>query len=731
MTVADYTYILRVGGVVDSSGDQIAYTTRPLAYTSPPTQSVALRDVSGTVQQALRILEPIGSAVGATVSLVYGAAYVDRLTRQRIVPVRTSAGQIVRMTRPALTASILWLSGEPDLSGGDLFFVGGECMSYTSWTAAGSWTVGAGYAAVSRGIGGTYATAIGVSGAGTVLLSELPTIVGQPYTLSRVAADATSSSSETVVMRGYVDDVDPSGALVSISLGSALSRVRDRQYVPPAPTTMDDGVTLAWDVTDVGISPATSGYGLADIGGDALPQDTTGTPLLWLDLSRDGTSAWLLAAGEWADTYVDGVHTLRVAISSSSKALLMRVGGRVLSSSEAASMLARPWSVSSVQLADQIATSAVDLGTAINRLLTDTSPVGMRCMLPAAFVAADLGSTLKEATGVESVATSCYDGTERLVMPPTPKPRPMREVLGDMLAPWGVSLASTGSGRVCVVDWLEPREAYGDLTATSSARSEWSSLRMRQQAAIRAVTIDAVGEYGQEVRRTMVSDIASQISQGGEHITVDSGLWGPLWTAIQARWYGLLSQYQLAAPVAQVTCSVDTSVDVGSWVSLTSPTMHSPDGTRGVTAAAAIVTGRSERLDYPDVSLALALVGWAAAPNARRWAPALRVASVTTTAGEDKITAADYFDADEASHFTAGDHVILYDAVGNVVDGTAREVTAVGAGFVTCTSFSTAPTADDIVVLADYDETPSRTWAWMADTAGTLGAAADDGHTWR
>jgi len=253
---------------------------------------------------------------------------------------------------------------------------------------------------------------------------------------------------------------------------------------------------------------------------------------------------------------------------------------------------------------------------------------------------------------------------------------------------------------------------------------------MSSEAAVRAVTIDAVGESGQRVRRTLVSDYAAQIAQGGEHIAVDAGMWGPLWPALQSRWYGLLTTYQAAAPTATLACGQDFSADVGDWVLVDSPTMHGPDGTRGIDGVAAVVTGRSQSLDSPGVSIDVALIGFGSDANARRWAPALRVAS-NAPGATDVVTAADYYDDDEAAWFVAGDYVVLYDDVGNVVDATPRKVTSVGSGTITCELFSTEPAAGDIVVLADYGDTPARSWAWLADSAGTLGSTPDPGNTWR
>lgn len=731
MSARDDIYVLRIAGVVDDDGDQIAYTTRPLAYTSPPTQVAALSGLSGTISQRCRVLEPVGSSTGMSVSLVYGAQYVDRITRQQIVPVRSSGGAVVRVVRSVLTGTAIYTQVEPDLTSGDLIVIGGELMEYTSWTALGSYADGAGYMTVVRGQGGTATQPIAVAGAGTVVLSQLASVVGQRYTLHRVPATSTSSGDEELVMRGFVDEIDPDGVSVSVALGSVMSRLRDRQYIPTAAADVDDGVEIVFTVTSDGITPATSGYGLAQIRIDALPEDTTGTPLLWLALARDGVEAELLMTGAWYTSTSGGVTTVRVGVAASSSALLMRTQRRTLSSSEAAVALSAPWRVTSVMVADQVSSAAASLGTLINTLLRgENGPIGRRGVLTASEVTTDLIARLDDASGVSSVSTPCYDGSERFVVPSMDGPTPMRDLLASMLAPWGCSLVARGDGRITAIDWLEPREAYGSLAYENEARAEWSRLRMSSESAVRAVTIDAVSESGQEIRRTLVSDYAAQIAQGGEHITVDAGMWGPLWPALQSRWYGLLTTYQAAAPTARLACSQDVSADVGDWVLVDSPTMHGPDGTRGIDGIAAVVTGRSQSLDSPGVTLDVALIGFGRDPNARRWAPALRVES-NARGATDVITAADYYDDDEAAWFVAGDYVVLYDDVGNVVDATPREVTSVGSGTITCELFSTEPAAGDIVVLADYGDTPARSWAWLADSAGTLGSTPDPGHTWR
>lgn len=730
MSARDDIYILRIAGVVDDDGEQIAYTTRTLAYTSPPTQSAAIADVQGTMQQACRILEPVGSAGGLSLELTYGAPYVDRITRQQIAPVRSSGGVVVRVVRPALTGSLLYTQVQPDLTSGDLVYIGGELVEYTSWTALPSYSGGAGYMTVVRGQGGTPAQPIPVVGAGTVVLSQLPSVVGQRCTLSRVPATATSSADEEVVYRGTVDGLTPDGPKVALAIGSAMSRLRDRQYIPAASADLDEGVEIRFAVTDAGVTPAIGGYGVAQIRIDALPEDVTGTPLLWLSLSRDGVSATLLVTGAWYQQTIGGVRTTRVGVSSSSSALLMRIGTRTLSASEAAAELTASWRVTSVQVADQIGLGTQSLGDVVNTVLGgEAGPVGRRGLLTQA-ERADIVPRLNAACGVSSVTTTMYDGSQRLVLPQMDSPRALRSVLADMLAPWGCSLASTGDGKITAIDWLEPRTSYGSLSYEGEARSEWSSIQIGSDGAIRAVTIDAVSDAGHRIRRTLVADTSMQVSQGGEHLTLDAELWGPLWPQLQARWYGLLSLYQTGSPRVSLDVAQDNALDVGDWCLVDSPTMHSADGTRGITGVAAVVTGRARRLDGPVVTLELALVGWGITSNARRWGPSLRVASVSSGA-TDVVTAADYFDADEAAGFAAGDHVILYDDVGNLVDGTPREVLAVGTGTITCELFSTTPVADDIIVLADYDETAHRSWAWMADAAGTLGAASDAGHTWR
>lgn len=729
--MSDWTYILRIGGVVDDSGEQIAYTTRPLAYTSPPTQSSAIREIPSSVQQSLGVLEPLGASGGITLGLIYGAQYVDRICRQQIVPVTTSSGLIVRMTRPIRSSTTIYVTGEPDLSSGDLLYIGGEAMEYGSYTGLVSgWAAGLGYMTVSRGVAGTYVTAAGVAGVGTVLMRQLSTVTGQPASLHRVPASATSSSAEELVYRGYIDGWRPSGPTVSVSLVSGMSRLRDRQYVPTASASFESAVDLSWTLGDAGITPA-SGLSLASVQLDVLPEDTTSPPLLWLTMTRDGVEAEVLVTGVWYEDVGDYL-SYRIGIDSDSSALLMRIGGRDLSVSDAARLLASTWQVTRAQVADQLASTATSLGTIVHNLVrgSELGPVGRRGMLPNDYIALDLVLVLDAATGVESVSTPCYDGSERFVLPPADKPRPFRELLGDLLRPWAVSLIPRSDGRITAVDWLEPRDAIGSLTDENDARGPWTDLEVDSIAAIRAVTLSAQGD-GERIERTIISDVAMQTSQGGEHVTVDASAWGPLWPALYARWFGVLSTYQQGTPIARVLVSDALDIDIGDWRSLDAATLAGPSGTRGISGVSCVVIGRSQRLDAPVAELTLALVGWGTTGNARRWAPALRVASVSNGGGSDVVTAADYFDADEAGWFSVGDFVLLYDTVGNAVDATPREVTAVGSGTITCDQFSTAPVAGDLIVLADYDDTVRRGWCWQADTAGRLGAAGDPGHTWR
>lgn len=199
---------------------------------------------------------------------------------------------------------------------------------------------------------------------------------------------------------------------------------------------------------------------------------------------------------------------------------------------------------------------------------------------------------------------------------------------------------------------------------------------------------------------------------------------------------------QDALPRYRITTAVGTpQITAGQWVTVTHPYLY--DGQtmrRGITGARCLVleAGWSPKTDQTEI----VVVDWSPASRATTTlAPAWRVGTVTS--GVVFELEADYFSPNDLAYMLLGSSakLMLWTRDGQLrsTHGGAWAYSLVGTTLYLDDYFQddkgdTDPQEGDIIRLAPYDDAVDDwkdvPYTWLADSAGKLGAADDDGSRW-
>jgi hypothetical protein len=180
----------------------------------------------------------------------------------------------------------------------------------------------------------------------------------------------------------------------------------------------------------------------------------------------------------------------------------------------------------------------------------------------------------------------------------------------------------------------------------------------------------------------------------------------------------------------------------GDVIKLTHDKVYAGDGTRDVTAATMLVTGRNEDIKRGVISYRLLDVG-VAYNRVGLIAPAARVTAwdsgtKTATLDKDDYTAIigpnDEITSDAgATTWPVNSEVMFLQPALQVRDAGPFTITAVTNGTVVLDATPTGIAVNDIMVPAQYDDvdaTQKAKWIWIAGSDDAVGAAQDDPFEW-
>lgn len=337
-------------------------------------------------------------------------------------------------------------------------------------------------------------------------------------------------------------------------------------------------------------------------------------------------------------------------------------------------------------------------------------------------------------------------------------PEDAQEVLERIFQSTGTFPAMSSDGKITIKDLRDPGSAGADATIGISqivnTGGGQSPLRWRRSGfpilKSMVVNIGRMGEDDKPVLQYQQTDFqdrqTKRYPQIAEDVEINATDYGTPYGAppdeqedIKSifKWRWQLQTDPLPEYEFEVICSV-SSLPAGSIVDLTAPGLMNSDATRGVTSHRCVVldsqlntesfTQRLRVLDLFPVTRANNLLG-----------PAWEVAT-TTDAFNFTIQAARFSADDTAFSILTSEYLALCDSSGvlrstvapGLVDSLSTTTVVMdepfrdGGGNIT-------PSVGDVIFLASYDEhatTPPLDYAYIADANGTLGAASDPAHRW-
>ena len=302
--------------------------------------------------------------------------------------------------------------------------------------------------------------------------------------------------------------------------------------------------------------------------------------------------------------------------------------------------------------------------------------------------------------------------------------------ISSILQPYGAVLTSGSEGKITIIRMLDwPTASTPSVTASDFIGEIKQRRNMRESVDTLDVEYHDRPGYGTKkltyrdalhYERKFASSrntrafLAPGVSQRG---------------AIARMASAYLERFRHPIPGLQCSLLRDKNYWPGQILKITHPFLYDTDGTRGVTDAIYMVTSRRDVLAHTTVwyemlRLDLGRIGLIS--------PAALVASYDNS---DPFVITVDTDIDYGhEQFIVDDDVQILDTTMDVQDPGPYTVTAVTPTTITVDADIGAG-AGDWIVLCEYDTAAASTagqqsWAWVADSAGTLGAANDDAFIW-
>lgn len=661
-------YIIRVANLLDTSGNEILWTTRlPTPLPSGTVRQVLDRAplLNGA---SLALLDPVASSGGCVwPAIAKGNEAVELMRRNLDWPGATDAPPRLREYVTATDTSIVMnVSG---LSTPQVVFINGESMRLDSETSPGVYNV-------TRALG-----SLGVARETRWRYGETePVVLSRPSEPRgfRVSIHEWDGSVETLVYRGMLRGVNRGDHGPSLDIVSSVGWIRDREVTKPTATSVSGAYGRA--VLDLESLTCTFYDTLRDSWVPAYARIWWGESWVVVpvdpsnDVSLPGDALWFVGDApivQW------GVGAAVYPVSQVPPGLVAQ---------------AEPDNVEGLFAVEAGAPSAV-----LTAMLTAQWPPGQ----VGGMAAGDIGdlTALDEAYGSgdltppHSVSSDWWAGADK-------ETKKLTDAIGvGLMSPMGLGLTADFYGLTTVIDWtralgFDAEIGQGQLLNGLSGTSDVQPVRsVRWQATLSG------GEY--EI--VWNSDLVSQVSGGGRVIEASAG-----WVQDTAAWQTdrmntILQVYQLATPtcvlVVPLSVAVSSGLTPGIVLGLTCSTIWNRDGGRGIVDVSSFIMSAGRRLGESggSVELSVALTGYSSDLNEGQWAPSGIV--VSEAAGVITLTMDNGDDVDD--WFTSGNVLALTDPTGLVLDGTLT-VTSSTTTTVTVTGLGVSVSPGDRIELASY-----------------------------
>ena len=645
------TVCMRIAGVVDSSGDEIIFSSRP---SDSPSGTVV-----GGISSDIRLnggrispMQSLASSGGTTVSMVYSPSMAPLLRRDLEWPGSgLEPPRVASSYQPGDTTIELNTSGLPN----GLIWIAGEVMEITGSSGA-LYTVtrAVGSLGVARSVQFSF------NEQGPIVLSRQPTMQG-----ARVRITTWDGSSETTQFRGYVNAVSVAASTVTVDIGSCVAGLRLRTA---SRWTYGSDIAPAQPIT---VSPGT----LTVTSIVTLAEPLSDYVRLWFG------DSWVVVtisvvSGQYGET---GTEILQWGQGSVPFPL-----------DNPPDELANEPQLSSVEPIFSIAVNPPSvIASAVMQAQEPTGGAG-------GLDADDIGdlSALDRAFGAGNL-TPAYAVSTGDWWPLPSDASDMATFLAEQLAaPLSCAIASDSVGRIIALDWARAVGSSftvdpADLFAPATVINETQGVRL----------IDWSYKSGQGTDRVMLqSDYNTQVAAGGRTVKASPGWFIEFAGELIERLRTVLTIWQYPAPTTTLELASSSSValDPGDVFRLSVPTIIGRDGLRGIVNVDGVVLESGRVVQSPTRSVTVALTGYTAALEYVLWAQSGVVAGV---AGSVLTIVMDNLDAAE-DWFPVSTEVQLLDENG-VIRDTGLTVSAASLNDITVTGLTVTPVASDRLVLAD------------------------------
>ena len=784
----DATWYVKIGGL-GTKAALYRITTREAAAGDVP----ILLDVPDTLSSRIDPLQPMGSDESIAFSLAYEdathAAKVRPLLADPSTPATVySGGQVVQLTESiSPTTSTISLTNTSNLVADRLYFLGGEGVKFLTFPTSTT-------ATVTRGIlspegQGRYHSA--QDQLGPVLTSRLPTGAGQPVEFGQIV-----DGSETVLFRGRIRDDGirlRDGVAIEVEAVSYSSILRHAAYRPPNGVIVRVGSLMQIVTGGTQVERYDGGvYVYTDEHGPS--SGFTGAGYVHISDVKSGQFATFSFAGFDSEIDLFGRPARQVQINTGDSLVMignrdgaqgigqqyvMRDGepvpdGGTVAHYRFAKMLVER---DQADLRVELATWGSDLRECIEAALSDPPQDvgGLSAHLPASAVDTAPGA---DVSGIRN--TRAGSSVDAFILPPTEaeqvaanragafgvistfrqRSRTLKRTLEDTcLKPFGLSLATTTTGTVRLVDWVTQARRYDLFTLAEADLADTLSeqtIAAGPASSVVAVTPPKQGPLNDPLSdRAVLAEAAIVIVSTPQPVTsgqiqameqIPTGhAAGSLDQVreIVARMESACDMYGLPRPELTISYlggppvaggNGASTMQPGDYCTITHPDVAAKGGTRGLTDARAICVERRAETRDGTITLRLRVLGHADQDLAT-WAPCGKITSwlspnltieanafTDSDAYEGPTTDAQAFDLDLPSAARVLDSTgalrgggTINSRSGNVLNFTP------GKGLV--------PAAGDLIVFTTWDAT-SGEWQGFApvDNGGppVYGAGIDD-----
>lgn len=362
-------------------------------------------------------------------------------------------------------------------------------------------------------------------------------------------------------------------------------------------------------------------------------------------------------------------------------------------------------------------------------------------------------------TGIESIRSDFGDLLEQdsLILNLDGEPLEVLRFFQERLTPYGIVIVDK-SGKISAVSFQDGASSAATLTqaeilgpAAFPARGAPAQVRrLDLQVDSATARYCSVPGFGPVIDK-FVNVERRQINRFGERVTVDLNLEGiKSGDRVQTILAPYIQRFNETIPdIALATTRLRTDLEIGDLVDVTHDKIYQrTGGQRGVTSAQMLIVERT--LNLAENVLQMRLLDVSALYGALgQIAPAATVEGVGGGGvklfvyeefGSDPLAFQSGVDADrqyDVSTFAAGDKIQHCGSDGTFIQNLTIDSVTEPRTIIVTTTPSPSVSIGDVLRLSSYDNTAGSSrdlkalFAWLADSNGTLGAAADAGKEYR